>query len=32
MNKNNVNYMIPGLKGHTYHACMNKYDFGTRKT
>ena len=23
--------MIPGSKGHTFHACMKKYDFGTRK-
>ena len=23
--------MIPGSKGHTFHARMKKYDFGTRK-
>ena len=24
--------MILGSKGHTFHARMKKYDFGTRKT
>ena len=24
-------YMILGSKGHTFHARMKKYDFGTRK-
>ena len=27
-----VDKMIPGSKGHTFHARMKKYDFGTRKT
>jgi len=24
--------MIPGSKGHAFHACMKKHDVGTRKT
>ena len=32
VNKNEPDKMIPGSKGHTFHACMKKYDFGTRKT
>ena len=28
MEKNN---MIQGAKGHVFHACMKKHDFGTRK-
>ncbi|TCS77438.1 hypothetical protein EDD59_11747 [Muricomes intestini] len=24
--------MIPGSKGHAFHACMEKHDLGTHKT
>ena len=26
-----INMMIQGSKGHVFHACMKKHDFGTRK-
>ena len=26
-----IHMMIQGSKGHVFHACMKKHDFGTRK-